>query len=180
MIEYNDIVACICEGGAETAIMNILFENNLLIFDELLDDKIIRSRSAKKFEKEYLRKDFNTEITIFRILDSRGEAFNLSKLYKDKVKVINIITAPEIEMLIIYNENCYKHFKNEYNKHKVKPNEYCKTHLNYKNVKSEEFVANYFSNYNILLSAIKQYRKNSKIKKGEMSLIDLIKPDKLK
>ena len=58
----------------------------------------------------------------------------MSKAYKDKVEVINIITAPEIEMLIIINEGKYDKFK----KSKFhKPSEYCKSELKYDSVKNE-------------------------------------------
>jgi hypothetical protein len=106
-------IACICEGAAEQAVMELLLDSNKLIFDSerLLEEEIIRSRSAKKFESTYLRKGFSKKITILRILDSRRENFNLSKAYTDKVTVIDIITAPEIEMLIIFNEDKYNEFK---------------------------------------------------------------------
>nr|WP_294469939.1 hypothetical protein [uncultured Sellimonas sp.] len=98
--------ACICEGAAEAAIIDILVDHNLLIFSrsEMLDEKVIRCRSAKQFEERYLRKGFEEPISVVRILDSRREQFRLSKAYKHKVDVINVITAPEIEMLIIHNE----------------------------------------------------------------------------
>ncbi len=52
--------ACICEGAAEKAIIDILLDNGLLIFsrDELIDD-VIRCRDGQQFEKRYLRKEFN-------------------------------------------------------------------------------------------------------------------------
>ena len=31
-IPSSSLIACICEGGPETAIMNILLDNDLLIF----------------------------------------------------------------------------------------------------------------------------------------------------
>lgn len=37
---------------------------------------------------------------MIRILDSRREEFRLSKAYEQKIDVVNVITAPEIEMLI--------------------------------------------------------------------------------
>ena len=45
--------ACIREGSAESAIIDILVDNNLLIFtrEEMLDEKVIRCRSAKNFEE---------------------------------------------------------------------------------------------------------------------------------
>ena len=42
--------------------------------------------------------------TYGKILDSRREEFRLSKAYEQKIDVVNVITAPEIEMLIIHAE----------------------------------------------------------------------------
>ena len=101
---YEGLVACICEGGAERTIVEILLDNNLLKFSsaQLLDGEILgrRDRSAKNFEKNHLRKEFDEKITIVRILDSINEKFELSKLYANKVEIVNVVTAPEIEMLI--------------------------------------------------------------------------------
>ena len=120
----DNIIACICEGSAEQVIMDILLSHDVLKFrkDELLDEKIIRTRSGAEFEKNYLRKHFKSKVTVYRVLDSRKEKFRLGKLYKDKVDVINVITAPEIEMLIIHNENKYDEFK----KSRKKPSDYSK------------------------------------------------------
>lgn len=98
--------ACICEGNAERAILDILLDNHKLIFkrEELLEEEILKCRSGKEFEKRYLRKGFLEKITIYRILDSHTERFNLSKAYEHKVDVKNVVTAPEIEKLIICNE----------------------------------------------------------------------------
>lgn len=141
--------ACICEGSAEEAIISILLENNLLIFtkEELLENEILRCRSAKKFEERYLRKNFDGKISVIRILDSRKENFKLSKAYERKIDVINVVTAPEIEILVIFNENKYEEFK----KSKSKPSDFCKTKLKMHNVKNFEFVTNYFSDVNLLL-----------------------------
>lgn len=103
----NDrIIACICEGSAESVIINKLIDAERLIFsrNELLDNEVIRCRSDRKFEDQYLGKGFTKKISIYRILDSRRETFKLRKAYQSKVDVINVITAPEIEMLIIVHE----------------------------------------------------------------------------
>ena len=109
MFELGTYVACIAEGSAEMAIIDILLDHQLLIFErgKMIDEKVLRCRSADAFEKRYLRKGFDGKITVFRILDSRRENFRLSKAYQHKIDVINIITAPEIEMLIILNEDRY-------------------------------------------------------------------------
>lgn len=77
----------------------------------MLDESVIRCRNAKRFEERYLRKGFDDQISVIRILDSRREDFRLSKAYEHKINVINVITAPEIEMLIIHNERAYDRFK---------------------------------------------------------------------
>ena len=105
-MELAKYKVCICEGSAEEAIIDILLDNNLLIFsrEEMLEEQVIRCRDGKRFEERYLRKGFRGKISIIRILDSRRENFKLSKAYQDKIDVINVITAPEIEMLIIFAE----------------------------------------------------------------------------
>lgn len=165
--------ACICEGAAESAIMDILLDNHLLIFEreEMLDEQIIRCRDAKTFEIRYLRKGFNDKISVIRILDSRREHFKLSKAYQFKVDVINVITAPEIEMLIIFSENQYKELK----KSGKKPSDFCKQDLKMNDVKSYQFVQNYFSDPDRLVEAIVLYNRVSKIQKGEYTLLDLLK-----
>lgn len=111
------------------------------------------------------------KISVVRVLDSHREYFKLSKAYKHKVDVINVITAPEIEMLIIFNEDKYKEFK----KSGKKTSDFCKEDLKMPNVKSYKFVKDYFSDPDILLAAIKKYHEISKVRKGEYTLLDLLK-----
>lgn len=166
-------IACICEGAAEQAIIEILLENDRLIFteDDLLDGEVIRCRSAGNFEQQHLRKGFTEKITVLRILDSRREKFTLSKTYASKIEVINIITAPEIEMLVIFNENKYSEFK----KSKLKPSDFCIKHLHMKSVKNKNFVKEYFSDIESLVSSIREYKRISNVPSGELTLADLLK-----
>ena len=165
--------ACICEGSAEEAIIDILLDNELLIFtrEEMLEEQVIRCRDGKRFEERYLRKGFNEKISIIRILDSRRENFKLSRAYQDKVDIVNVITAPEIEMLIIFAEDKYQDFK----KSKKKPSIFCKEDLKMSNVKSYDYVKEYFADANILIEAIQKYNEISKVPKGEWTLQDLLK-----
>lgn len=172
-MNLSKYVACICEGSAERAIIKLLLDNDKLIFnwDDLLDGDILRCRSAKKFEEQHLRKGFTEKITVLRILDSRRENFNLSKAYANKVDVINVITAPEIEMLVIFAEGQY----NEYKKSGKKPSVFCKENLKYSNVKNTFFIEEYFANVEELIAAIHEYRRVSNIQRGEYALADLLK-----
>lgn len=108
---------------------------------------------------------------MLRILDSRRENFKLSKAYVDKIKVINIITAPEIEMLVIFHEGRYTEFKIS----GKKPSIYCKENLRYSNVKSQAFIAEYFSNIDDLIEAIMEYKRVSNVPRDELTLADLLR-----
>ena len=172
-MELAKYKACICEGSAEEAIIDILVDNDLLIFtrEEMLEERVLRCRNAKRFEERYLRKGFDEQISVIRILDSRREEFRLSKAYKRKVDIINVITAPEIEMLIIHTEGVYNQFKRS----GKKPSEFCKSNLRMHNVKSYNFVKQYFSNPQTLVRAIREYRRTANIPAGEYSLSDLLR-----
>lgn len=172
-MELSKYVACICEGAAEQAIMELLLNDNRLIFtyDDMLEGEVLRCRSAKSFEEQHLRKGFTEKITVLRILDSRRENFNLSKAYASKIKVINIITAPEIEMLVIFHERKYAEFKRS----GKKPSLYCKENLKLSNVKSKTFIEGYFFDVDALVAAITEYKRVSNVQRNELTLADLLK-----
>ena len=173
-MELSKYVACICEGTAEQVIVEKLLDAELLIFpkENLLDGELIRTRGAAAFEKRYLRKGFQDRITVVRILDSRRERFNTSKAYEHKIAAVyNVITAPEIEILIILNEGKYDAYKRS----RKKPSDYCKEDLKMSDVKSRKFVEDYFTDVNTLVAAIREYCRVSNIPEGEYSLYDLLK-----
>ena len=146
-MELAKYKACICEGSAEEAIIDILVDNDLLIFnrEEMLEERVIRCRSAKRFEERYLRKGFEEQISVIRILDSRREEFRLSKAYE------------------------------QFKRSGKKTSEFCKTNLRMHDVKSYDFVKQSFSNPQLLVKAIKEYRRTANIPKGEYSLSDLLR-----
>ena len=172
-MELTKYIACICEGAAEKAIMKLLLDADRLIFthDDLLEGELLRCRSAKNFEEQHLRKGFSEKITVLRILDSRREQFKLSKAYAHKIDVVNIITAPEIEMLVIFSEGKY----NEYKKSGKKPSIYCKEELRFADVNSAKFLKEYFNDLTRLVSAIIEYKRVSKVRADEYALADLFK-----
>ena len=144
----------------------------MLIFrrEELIEQELLSCRGAKAFEERYLRKSFDAKISVIRILDSRKEKFKLSKPYENKIDVVNIITAPEIEILMILNEGKYQDFK----KSKLKPSDFCKQVLKMHQVKNYDFVYDYFSDANNLVSILRRYKKLPNVPDGELSLTDLL------
>ena len=177
MIKFDagTLIALIPEGGAEAAICNLLLDHHLLVFerDQLLEHRpLIGVRNADQFTDRYLKFAFDKKITVLRILDSRREAFRLKMPYSEKVQVINLITAPEIEMLVIISLGKYSSFK----KAKKKPSEYCKADLKLRNVKSPEFILNHFEDIDVLVKALAEYRRlQHSSHRDELSLFDLLK-----
>lgn len=171
----SKIVACIVEGTAERVIIEKLLEADKLIFSrkELLDQELLRCRDARTFEERYLGKSFESRISVYRILDSKKEEFKLRKIYQHKVDVINVITAPEIEILVIIKEGKY-HDYCKY-KSKLKPSKYCSQKLGISNVKSKDFVEKYFSDVTELEAAIKEYKSKHKFSKGEFCLANILR-----
>lgn len=68
-IPKTSLIACICEGGAETVIMDILLDNNLLIFnrEQLIDESVLPRTPVKEFEKRYLRLEYDQKIIVLRM-----------------------------------------------------------------------------------------------------------------
>jgi len=165
MGEYSASVACLAEGSAEQAVMDILLDNDLLIFDrrDLIDEKVLRFRSAEKFEQRYLRKSFSGQITVYRILDSRPREFqDKQSISASGQSSQHHHCAGDRDVDHIEAENQYDAFK----KSGQKPSEFCKGTLRYKNVKTYDFVKAYFSNPAVLTEAIRKYVSVSRIPKG--------------
>ena len=176
--------AIICEGAAEQAIIEILLENNCIIIDNdeyLINEGPIRERSAKSFCDNFMGKNYGSKIDLYRIIDSRNEDFNFGtaryrKIFENKINVINVITPPEIELLIIVSLDSYEKFdRSSYSK----PSDYCKQELKLKQVKSYDYVKNYFSDVDRLLYAIKEVHriKKSSIPNDSRTLYDLLKDE---
>lgn len=175
-LNSQNLVACLCEGTAEQAVINLLLDADALIFSrsQLLEEKPIKTRGAKEFERRYLRNDFESPVTVLRILDSHNEKFRLSAAYQHQVKEIyNVVTAPEIEILIIIAEGKYSHYSNKVH---GKPSDYCIQQLHMgRKIKQEDFVKSYFRDSSKLIESIQQYAKLCKIKANEYCLNDLLK-----
>lgn len=88
-----------------------------------------------------------------------------------KFGVINVITAPEIEMLVIFAEKKYTAFKNS----RKRPSDFCTQDLGLNNVKNRAFVQEYFQDVDRLVDAIEEYKRVSHLPKGEYALADLLK-----
>ena len=171
----DEYVICICEGAAEEAIINLLIDNDLLVFtrSNLVGREITRKRKGSEIENSFLHRDYTKPVNIVRILDSKGEKFKLGKLYTELYPVYNIYTRPEIEMLLILAEGHYKRYLQK-SKSNQKPSLYCQSEIfSRKHIKSKDFLQDYFQDTSLLISAIKQYNQVAS-KKNEANLYHLL------
>ena len=177
-LDPDAFIALIPEGGAESAICDILLDGRLFLFgrDQLIEERPLSGvRSADEFCRRYLKFAYEKKITVIRVLDSRREAFCLKKPYNMKVeRVIDVITAPEIEILVIISLGKYK----EFSKSHQKPSWYCRHILKIQDVKTRAFIENHFSDPKCLIAALKEYKRlHRPANKMELSLFDLLKPE---
>lgn len=168
VILANSYVLFVCEGTAEEVIINKL--NAASVFDikpgNLID--ITRIRAAKKIEEEFFNVDYDLPVQVIRILDSRSENFKKGKLYEDRYSVVNVYTRPEIEMLVVHNEDKYE----AWNKSGRKPCEFCADTLGFGQVKSREFLDKYWDVESIKHAA-GIYKRKHKGGSDELCLRDL-------
>ena len=173
----DQFIEDICEGNAELAIIRILLESGLLKFTEedLINPNDMQLRNGKKFSDRYLGLRYPQKVKIFYVHDSHYEKFILSKTTKQKAEVFHVITAPEIEILHIIDQDRHKIFLQKF-KSKMKPSEYCKQELRIKYQKGYEYNYDYwYSRPEDLVRAIKEYERMTKKQKDEFTLADLLK-----
>lgn len=177
-ITHDDYyILCICEGNAEEYIMNKLLDNDKLFFrrKHLIDGKLVRRSSVTRIQDEYLNLKYNKPLYILRIIDSKSEKFILGKAYRERYekRIINVITSPEIEMLIIIKYGDYDDYTKNH-KSKMKPSSFCSQKYKIKGIKRKGALDDIFSDVQQLLDAIYKYAKQSK-NKGFYMLRDLLK-----
>ena len=160
------LYALIAEGGSEQAVLEILIENNLLVFpkEQIFKEQVLRTRAASSFQKKHLQQGLgNTKLIVYRILDSRGENFNLSAPYRNKVQeVIDLLTRPEFEMLFIIHFNDYASYRRVSSR--MNPSDFAKEKYAQRvgNVKSREDVFAFWNDRpQDLVAAIREYARLS-------------------
>lgn len=167
-VDFNNCyILCLCEGKTERAIIDILLDNKKLKFsrEALVGEKVHLRMSGDELTREFLQFDYDKELIIFRILDSRNENLSLKKPY-NRYKVFNFYTAHEIELVFIHYDNLYKEFEKK--KSIVKASEFYKSHnKNYR--KNYEYTINYLDDIEKLIDSIKKSGH-----KDELGIYDLM------
>lgn len=165
---YHPVISC--EGTAEKVAVDILLEADALVFPKADVVDVTRLRKASDIQDKYLNLDYDWPLCVVRVLDSRKERFKLGNLYADRFPVVSYVTHPEIEVLAIIREGAWRRWHGG----RMKPSDFCKQELGMREVKREGFLRGYWDAYS-LTAAARDYRRLSKIPKGELCLADLIR-----
>lgn len=164
---FHPIISC--EGTAEQVLMEKLLGASALVFPATNVVEITRKRKANEIQ-ELLNYNFDWPVCVIRILDSRKEQFRLNRLYAERFPVWSFVTHPEIEVLAIVKEGQWRRWE----KSRKRPSDFCKQDLGMANIKQKCFLDDYWTAQSIV-EAANEYRRLSKIPKGEYCLADLIK-----
>ena len=172
-----------CEGSNELTIINVLLENNALIFteDDLLGLTPYHARQIKSNAQVRLELNMypGTDVSVMRIGDKQTDRLIIPADYKDKIcSVEKYCTMPELEMLLIISEGLVKEF--EKIKTKVAPKAFAKQNVSFNRNRydnSSRFYRDYYgSEPQKLINAIREYKRiNGAHQKDELYLADILK-----
>lgn len=174
-------ILIMCEGSNEEALIEMLLDNNKLKItrDDLIGRKAFHVRKLNvPFIKSEL-KMYNSPVKIYRIGDKQSDKLEIPKELKHIVEQANIFkfcTKPELEILLVINENMFSTFK----KSRMEPKEFAKEKicLNGKYYNNQtSFLVEYYSGANInkLVNNIKEYKRLKKHTRDELYLADILK-----
>ncbi|MBR5677050.1 MAG: hypothetical protein IKX20_02815 [Paludibacteraceae bacterium] len=173
----------LCEGSNELTLINILLENNALIFseDDLIGLTAYHARQIKTNAQVRLALNLynGNDVTVMRVGDKQTDRLIIPTDFKEKIcEVEKYCTLPELEMLLIISENLVKEYEKV--KSTVKPKAFAKEHIwcnrkRYDN--SSQFYREYYGNdCGKLINAIREYKRiRGSHEKDELYLSDLLK-----
>lgn len=184
----NRFVLFSCEGTAEGVVVQTLYDNDFLVVprERVVKDIVManrpytRKRKASEIADLYFSMDYEADgadgLAVARIVDSRSGKFEFPKRRQNGTEVLSFITRPEIEMLVIHNEDAFPLWQRLSRKNRqLRPSDFCKQELGLSDIKEKDFLEGYWSNPCNLVASIRMYSEKTKRGSGELLLADLLK-----
>lgn len=169
-----------CEGTAEEDVLDLLRREKRLCLPEdrcFFEHGGTRTQSGKeRLIRDILSQDFDGPVAVPYIHDSIHERWKVRKplaalMKLREIEILNIITAPEIEVLyIISRRDLFQRWNRGI---KEKPSDFCKRVLKRSDLKRRGVFIGLFDSTDDLISACREYRSHHVIK-GQLTLADLI------
>ena len=171
-----------CEGPNELEIMNILLLHDKLVFGERdllgLTPYHARQIARNSQVKTELNMYPGNDVVVMRVGDVQNEELKIPEDYRQKIiKTEKYCTKPELEMLFIIAEGMVPQYEKV--KSKISPKEFAKQNIKFGRKRydnSTKFYTDYFGDRpDVLVDAIREYKRIKTHKKGELYLADLLK-----
>lgn len=177
-------ILLMCEGQNEEVLLNILLDNNALVInrDDLIGRRPYPIRQLNNPIIKVELKHYGLPIKIYRIGDTQNDKLiipNDLKRFVSKNDIYKFCTKPELEILMIINENLEKEYE------KVKsyesPKLFAKKNIKFNGKRYDQsslFFQEYYGGENVknLIRNIKKYKKyKNHRRKDELYLADLLK-----
>lgn len=170
-----------CEGTAEKVIIEKLFNAGKLVMPkenvvrDIEDNPYTGDRRAKDLQRDFLGLNYPHGLLLVRIVDVHPGILKFSSLYRDQVRVRDVVTRTEIEVLILVKEgqyqNWYRHGKNA----GLMPSQWCIQKLGLKAVKTRDFLESYWADADELAVVIHEYTEAlGGHKNDQLNLADLL------
>ncbi len=171
-----------CEGANEQAIINILLKYNKLniIREDLVGVKPYNVKKLKNVVPDI--KAVNEKVELYRIGDTMKDNVAIPKALNhilSNERLYKYHTKPELEILLIINEDLWEKYKKVQSK--IKPKTFAKINIKYNGVKydcSSAFYYNYYDSkerVEMLVKNLIEYKRVKSHNKNELFLADLLK-----
>lgn len=154
-------IALIPEGQSEHTYLNILLDDDRLIFsrDDLLRQEVLHREnfSGSVFTRNHLRLNYPQKLNVIIVCDSK-KTFKIKPPYNEKLHTpVYVLTRPEIEMLQIIHFDLWKEFQKRSN---VKPSTFLAERLRIKvsQIKNYKHITRIFTG-ETLEAAIREYAR---------------------
>ncbi len=166
-----------CEGANEKKIIEMLLEENKLTFttNDLIGLVPYHARQLSSPMIKLALSIYSGEVEILRVGDTQTDILTIPKELKKRIKSIKkYCTKPELEMILIINENQIKQF----NSQSISPKQFAKKNVVY-NKRKYDNSTSFFSEYykgrvDILASNLREYKRIKKHNSDELFLADLL------
>lgn len=177
-------IVLMCEGHNEEVLLNLLLDADKLKFNR--DDLIgLRPYPIRQLNNPTIKnelKHYGLPVKVYRVGDKQNDKLFIPKELRNIIangEIYKYCTKPEIEILLIINENLFKDYEKVKNIESPKTFAKKKIKLNGKKYdQSSEFYKEYYggNNINNLVKNIKKYKTYKRQhNRDELYLSDLLK-----
>ena len=168
----------LCEGPNEKKIVELLLRENRLKFND--EDLIgLVPYHARQFDSPVVQSALNMyqgHFDVYRIGDKQADKLKIPGFLKQRIgSIYKICTKPELEILLIINENLVHNWQRS----GKRPKDFAKKEIQFQRQRydnsSQFYEAYYGKRIDLLIENLKEYKRTKRHEKDELFLADFIR-----